>query len=117
MSSSTRLSRRTILTGLLHLQSLPALTHLADEINRCQTITMLAIDNGAMNALLDKHLILPTLKNVLSLQVLTTTFHSIIMVFFIIHEIYHYQGFHTKNFSFITGNQVYKKEVEEKSRA
>ncbi|KAG2409209.1 Fasciclin-like arabinogalactan protein [Vigna angularis] len=39
------------------------LTHLADEINHHQTITVLAVDNGAMNALLDKHLTLPTLKS------------------------------------------------------
>ncbi|BAT80487.1 hypothetical protein LR48_Vigan07g006500 [Vigna angularis] len=49
-------------------------THLADEINRRQTITVLAIDNGAMNSLLDKHLTLPTLKNVLSLHVLVDYF-------------------------------------------
>ncbi|WVY92117.1 hypothetical protein V8G54_037631 [Vigna mungo] len=49
-------------------------THLADEINRRQTITVLAIDNGAMNSLLDKHLSLPTLKNVLSLHVLVDYF-------------------------------------------
>jgi len=49
-------------------------THLADEINRRQTITVLAIDNGAMNTLLDKHLTLPTLKNVLSLHVLVDYF-------------------------------------------
>ncbi|WVZ11389.1 hypothetical protein V8G54_015919 [Vigna mungo] len=38
-------------------------THLTDEINRRQTITVLTIDNGAMNGLLDKHLTFPTLKN------------------------------------------------------
>lgn len=45
-------------------------THLASEINRRQTITILAIDNAAMSPLLAKHLSLPTLKNVLSLHVL-----------------------------------------------
>ncbi|KAI0488784.1 hypothetical protein KFK09_028623 [Dendrobium nobile] len=45
-------------------------THLASEINRRQTITVLAIDNAAMSPLLAKHLSLPTLKNVLSLHVL-----------------------------------------------
>ncbi|KAL2316543.1 hypothetical protein Fmac_030419 [Flemingia macrophylla] len=50
------------------------LTHLAGEINRRQTITVLAIDNAAMSTLLDKHLSLPTLKNVLSLHVLVDYF-------------------------------------------
>ncbi|XP_020234385.1 fasciclin-like arabinogalactan protein 2 [Cajanus cajan] len=49
-------------------------THLAGEINRRQTITVLAIDNAAMSSLLDKHLTLPTLKNVLSLHVLVDYF-------------------------------------------
>ncbi|RDX66475.1 Fasciclin-like arabinogalactan protein 2, partial [Mucuna pruriens] len=49
-------------------------THLAAEINRRQTITVLAIDNAAMSSLLDKHLSIPTLKNVLSLHVLVDYF-------------------------------------------
>ncbi|TKY57521.1 Fasciclin arabinogalactan protein 2 [Spatholobus suberectus] len=49
-------------------------THLAGEINRRQTITVLAIDNAAMSSLLDRHLSLPTLKNVLSLHVLVDYF-------------------------------------------
>ncbi|XP_004491619.1 fasciclin-like arabinogalactan protein 2 [Cicer arietinum] len=49
-------------------------THLADEINRRQTITILAIDNAAMSSLLDKHLSVSTLKNVLSLHVLVDYF-------------------------------------------
>ncbi|KAJ1383873.1 FAS1 domain [Sesbania bispinosa] len=49
-------------------------THLADEINRRQTITVLALDNAAMSSLLDKHLTLGTLKNVLSLHVLVDYF-------------------------------------------
>ncbi|KAK9924336.1 hypothetical protein M0R45_032713 [Rubus argutus] len=49
-------------------------THLAAEINRRQTITVLAIDNAAMSAILDKHLSIPTLKNVLSLHVLVDYF-------------------------------------------
>ncbi|KAK4279088.1 hypothetical protein QN277_016843 [Acacia crassicarpa] len=51
-------------------------THLANDINRRQTITVLAIDNAAMSSLLDKHLSLPTLKNVLSLHVLVDYFGS-----------------------------------------
>ncbi|KAK7299816.1 hypothetical protein RJT34_10644 [Clitoria ternatea] len=49
-------------------------THLAAEINRRQTITVLAIDNAGMSSLLDKHLSIPTLKNVLSLHVLVDYF-------------------------------------------
>ncbi|XP_062009249.1 fasciclin-like arabinogalactan protein 2 [Rosa rugosa] len=49
-------------------------THLAAEINRRQTITVLAIDNAAMSAILAKHLSIPTLKNVLSLHVLVDYF-------------------------------------------
>uniref|UniRef100_A0A7N0RIT9 FAS1 domain-containing protein n=1 Tax=Kalanchoe fedtschenkoi TaxID=63787 RepID=A0A7N0RIT9_KALFE len=45
-------------------------THLAAEINRRQTITVLAVDNAGMSDILSKHLSLPTLKNVLSLHVL-----------------------------------------------
>ncbi|QHO26385.1 hypothetical protein HN51_023503 [Arachis hypogaea] len=50
------------------------LTHLAAEINRRQTITVLALDNSAMSSLLDKHLSIGTLKNVLSLHVLVDYF-------------------------------------------
>ncbi|KAM0936479.1 putative fasciclin-like arabinogalactan protein [Dioscorea sansibarensis] len=46
------------------------ITHLAAEINRRLTITVLAIDNSAMSAILAKHFTLPTLKNVLLLHVL-----------------------------------------------
>ncbi|CAN0897473.1 Fasciclin-like arabinogalactan protein 2 [Linum grandiflorum] len=45
-------------------------THLAAEINRRQTITVLALDNDAMSSLVDKHLSESTLRNVLSLHVL-----------------------------------------------
>ncbi|KAH1062954.1 hypothetical protein GYH30_005751 [Glycine max] len=56
--------------------SVPAhnITRLAEEINRRQTITVLALDNAAMSSLLDKHLSLPTIKNVLSLHVLVDYF-------------------------------------------
>ncbi|CAM8900756.1 unnamed protein product [Rhodiola kirilowii] len=47
-----------------------SVTHLAAEINRRQTITVLAVDNAGMSDILSKHLSLPTLKNVLSLHVL-----------------------------------------------
>lgn len=49
-------------------------THLAPEINTRETITVLAVDNGAMNALLAKHLPVASLKNVLSLHVLLDYF-------------------------------------------
>lgn len=49
-------------------------THLAAEINRRQTITVLALDNAAMSSLLAKHLSIYTLKNVLSLHVLVDYF-------------------------------------------
>ncbi|XP_030454767.2 fasciclin-like arabinogalactan protein 2 [Syzygium oleosum] len=49
-------------------------THLAAEINRRLTITVLAVDNGAMSAILDKHLSIGTLKNLLSLHVLVDYF-------------------------------------------
>ncbi|XVF81428.1 hypothetical protein PTKIN_Ptkin15bG0154000 [Pterospermum kingtungense] len=52
------------------------ITHLAAEINRRETITVLALDNAAMSSLLDKHLSLYTLKNVLSLHVLVDYFGS-----------------------------------------
>lgn len=45
-------------------------THLANEINHRQTITILALDNSAMSSLLSKGLTLFTLRNVLSLHVL-----------------------------------------------
>nr|ACU21313.1 unknown [Glycine max] len=51
-----------------------SVTHLAEEINRRQTITVLALDNAAMSSLLDKHLSLPTIKNVLSLHILVDYF-------------------------------------------
>ncbi|PQQ20741.1 fasciclin-like arabinogalactan protein 2 [Prunus yedoensis var. nudiflora] len=50
------------------------LTHLATEINRRQTITVLAIDNAAMSSLLSKGLSVYTIKNVLSLHVLVDYF-------------------------------------------
>ncbi|KAK4369299.1 hypothetical protein RND71_013091 [Anisodus tanguticus] len=49
-------------------------THLAAEINFRQTITVCAIDNSAMNELLEKHLPTYTLKNVLSLHVFADYF-------------------------------------------
>ncbi|CAN0927205.1 Fasciclin-like arabinogalactan protein 2 [Linum grandiflorum] len=49
-------------------------THLASEINRRETITVLALDNAAMSSLLDKHLSVTTLRNVLSLHVLVDYF-------------------------------------------
>uniref|UniRef100_A0A7N0VCU0 FAS1 domain-containing protein n=1 Tax=Kalanchoe fedtschenkoi TaxID=63787 RepID=A0A7N0VCU0_KALFE len=49
-------------------------THLAAEINRRQTITVLAVDNSAMSALLSKQLSVETIKNVLSLHVLVDYF-------------------------------------------
>ncbi|XVF71728.1 hypothetical protein PTKIN_Ptkin12aG0062900 [Pterospermum kingtungense] len=51
-------------------------THLAAEINRRRTITVLALDNAAMSSLLSKHLSLYTIKNVLSLHVLVDYFGS-----------------------------------------
>ncbi|XP_022758911.1 fasciclin-like arabinogalactan protein 2 [Durio zibethinus] len=51
-------------------------THLAAEINRRQTITVLALDNAAMSSLLAKQLSLYSLKNVLSLHVLVDYFGS-----------------------------------------
>ncbi|GAV68463.1 Fasciclin domain-containing protein [Cephalotus follicularis] len=50
------------------------LTHLASEINRRETITVLALDNAAMSSLLSKQLPLYTLRNVLSLHVLVDYF-------------------------------------------
>lgn len=49
-------------------------THLAAEINRRQTITVLALDNAAMSSLLDKQLSVYTLRNVLSFHVLVDYF-------------------------------------------
>ncbi|WCJ37376.1 FASCICLIN-like arabinogalactan 2 [Euphorbia peplus] len=49
-------------------------THLAAEINRRETITILALDNAAMSSLLAKHLSVYTLRNVLSLHVLVDYF-------------------------------------------
>ncbi|TXG55541.1 hypothetical protein EZV62_020797 [Acer yangbiense] len=51
-------------------------THLAAEINRRLTITILALDNSAMSSLLSKQYSIPTLKNILSLHVLTDYFGS-----------------------------------------
>ncbi|KAK4782542.1 hypothetical protein SAY86_016644 [Trapa natans] len=50
------------------------LTHLASEINRRLTITVLAVDNAAMSELIAKHLSIGTIKNVLSLHVLVDYF-------------------------------------------
>uniref|UniRef100_A0A2N9IG52 FAS1 domain-containing protein n=1 Tax=Fagus sylvatica TaxID=28930 RepID=A0A2N9IG52_FAGSY len=52
------------------------ITHLASEINRRLTITVLAVDNAAMASLLSKHLSVYTIKNVLSLHVLVDYFGS-----------------------------------------
>ncbi|KVI10601.1 fasciclin-like arabinogalactan protein 2 [Cynara cardunculus var. scolymus] len=52
------------------------LTHLAGEINRRQTITVCAVDNAAMSALIAKGLSLVTIKNVLSLHVFADYFGS-----------------------------------------
>ncbi|XVE96678.1 hypothetical protein REPUB_Repub02eG0243100 [Reevesia pubescens] len=50
------------------------LTHLAQEINRRTTITVLALDNAAMSSLLDKNPTIYTMKNILSLHVLLDYF-------------------------------------------
>ncbi|XP_074320128.1 fasciclin-like arabinogalactan protein 1 [Silene latifolia] len=50
------------------------LTHLASEINTRQTITVMAVDNPAMNTLLAKHLSIYAMKNVLSLHILLDYF-------------------------------------------
>lgn len=52
------------------------LTHLAAEINRRQTITVLALDNSAMSSILSKQLSITTVKNVLALHVLVDYFGS-----------------------------------------
>ncbi|KAM3320853.1 fasciclin-like arabinogalactan protein 2 [Capsicum chacoense] len=53
-----------------------SLTHLASEINRRLTITVCAVDNPAMDDLLDKHMSIYTLKNVLSFHVFADYFGS-----------------------------------------
>lgn len=50
------------------------LTHLAAEINGRTTITVCAVDNAAMSALLAKHLSIYSIKNILSLHVLLDYF-------------------------------------------
>ncbi|KAL7585249.1 fasciclin-like arabinogalactan protein 2 [Lactuca sativa] len=52
------------------------ITHLANEINRRQTITVCAVDNAAMSSLLSKGLSIQTIKNVLSLHVFADYFGS-----------------------------------------
>ncbi|XP_076915072.1 fasciclin-like arabinogalactan protein 2 [Bidens hawaiensis] len=52
------------------------ITHLANEINRRQTITVCAVDNAAMSSLISKGLSLQTMKNVLSLHVFADYFGS-----------------------------------------
>ncbi|KAF3331436.1 fasciclin-like arabinogalactan protein 2 [Carex littledalei] len=47
-----------------------SVTHLADEINRRLTITVLAVSNGGMAPLLSRGLSLPTMRHVLSLHCL-----------------------------------------------
>ncbi|XP_059283494.1 fasciclin-like arabinogalactan protein 1 [Lycium ferocissimum] len=49
-------------------------THLANEINRRQTITICAVDNAGMSDLLSKHLSIASMKNVLSFHVLLDYF-------------------------------------------
>ncbi|GLU23940.1 hypothetical protein SLE2022_399140 [Rubroshorea leprosula] len=53
-----------------------SLTHLAPEINRRTTITILALDNDAMSSLLSENPSIYTLKNILSLHVLLDYFDS-----------------------------------------
>ncbi|PIA58310.1 hypothetical protein AQUCO_00500322v1 [Aquilegia coerulea] len=50
------------------------ITHLADEINRRETITVCAVDNAGMSDLLSKHLTVYAMKNVLSLHILLDYF-------------------------------------------
>lgn len=50
------------------------LTHLASEINRRTTITVCAVDNGAMNDILSKHPNIYTIKNILSIHILLDYF-------------------------------------------
>ncbi|KAI3703956.1 hypothetical protein L1987_74155 [Smallanthus sonchifolius] len=52
------------------------ITHLANEINRRQTITVCAVDNAEMSSLIAKGLSLQTMKNVLSLHV----FHRLLRI-------------------------------------
>nr|XP_043628767.1 fasciclin-like arabinogalactan protein 2 [Erigeron canadensis] len=52
------------------------ITHLANEINRRQTITVCAVDNAAMSELIAKGLSIQTMKNVLSLHVFADYFGS-----------------------------------------
>nr|GMC48527.1 fasciclin-like arabinogalactan protein 2 [Ipomoea batatas]GMC70649.1 fasciclin-like arabinogalactan protein 2 [Ipomoea batatas] len=52
------------------------LTHLAAEINRRQTITVLVLNNAAMNDILKNHYSLYTIKNILSFHVLADYFGS-----------------------------------------
>ncbi|XP_068638686.1 fasciclin-like arabinogalactan protein 1 [Aristolochia californica] len=49
-------------------------THLAPEINRRETITVLALDNSAMSAILSKGLPIATIKNIISLHILLDYF-------------------------------------------
>ncbi|XP_047335313.1 fasciclin-like arabinogalactan protein 1 [Impatiens glandulifera] len=49
-------------------------THLADDINDRQTITVCAVDNAAMSDLLAKHLSIDSIKNVLSFHVILDYF-------------------------------------------
>nr|UKD60030.1 fasciclin-like arabinogalactan protein 7 [Centaurium erythraea] len=49
-------------------------THLADDINNRETITVCAVDNAAMSDLLSKRLPISSIKNVLSLHVLLDYF-------------------------------------------
>ncbi|KAL3851132.1 hypothetical protein ACJIZ3_013014 [Penstemon smallii] len=51
-------------------------TQLAPEINRRETITVCAVDNGGMSDLLSKHLTIGAIKNVLSLHVLLDYFDA-----------------------------------------
>lgn len=53
-----------------------SVTHLAEEINRRRTITVLAVDNAAMGPLLAKHPTIFTIKNVLSFHILADYFGS-----------------------------------------
>ncbi|CAM8948686.1 unnamed protein product [Rhodiola kirilowii] len=65
------LSGRPSLTTFNHYLTV---THLATEINRRKTITVLVVDNSAMSVLLSKRLSIQTIKNVLSLHVLVDYF-------------------------------------------
>ncbi|KAJ4791866.1 Fasciclin-like arabinogalactan-protein-like [Rhynchospora pubera] len=51
-------------------------TRLASEINRRLTITVLAVDNSAMSALLARHFTLQTMRHVLSLHILVDYYGS-----------------------------------------